>query len=164
MQPLQWSHNGRDSVSNHQPRDCFFSRLFRRWSKKTSKLCVTGLSVGTHNWPVTRKMFPFDDVIMYFAGCPLIPAGRDTSTWWYHYNDVIWASWRLKSHATPLFVQQLIQTDTKENITGPYSLPFGGIHGPSVDYFTESQEPVIGKAFKCFDAIINIFADLILSK
>ena len=41
--------------------------------KKTSKLRVTGLCVGNspgpvnspHKWPVTRKMFPFDDAIMY---------------------------------------------------------------------------------------------------
>ena len=41
-------------------------------SKKTSKLRVTGLCVGNspgpvnspHKGPVTRKMFPFDDVIM----------------------------------------------------------------------------------------------------
>ena len=73
---LQWRHNGRHSVSNHQPHDCFLNRLFRRRSKKTSKLCVTGLCAGNspgpvnspHKWPVTRKMFPFDDVIMwYFA-------------------------------------------------------------------------------------------------
>ena len=40
---LQWRHNGRDSVSNHQPHDCLLNRLFRRRSKKTSKLRVTGL-------------------------------------------------------------------------------------------------------------------------
>ena len=43
---LQWHHNGRDSVSNHQPRDCLLNRLFGRRSKKTSKLCVAGLCVG----------------------------------------------------------------------------------------------------------------------
>ena len=131
--PLRWRHNGRDSVSNHQPHHC----LLNRYMLKTSKLRVTGLCVGnspvtgefpaqmasnaeivsiwwrhhgeccfrcavplstvcvrvfvleyfnikhqssaslafvwgihrwsvnsTHNWPVTRKMFPFDDVIM----------------------------------------------------------------------------------------------------
>ena len=26
--PLQYGHNGRDSVSNHQPRDCLLNRLF----------------------------------------------------------------------------------------------------------------------------------------
>ena len=71
---LQWRHNGRDSVSNHQPHDCLLNRLFRRWSKKTSKLRVTGLSAGNspgpvnspHKWPVTRKMFPFDDIMEAF--------------------------------------------------------------------------------------------------
>ena len=43
---LKWHHNGRDSVSNHQPHDCLLSRLSRRRSKKTSKLRVTGLCEG----------------------------------------------------------------------------------------------------------------------
>ena len=55
---LQWRHNGCDSVSNHQPRDCFLSRLFRRRSKKTSKLRVTGLCAGnssaTGEFPAQR--------------------------------------------------------------------------------------------------------------
>ena len=68
---LQWRYNGRDSVSNHQPHNCLLNHLFRCRSKKTSKLHVTGLCVGNspgtgakHKWPVTRKMFPFDHVIM----------------------------------------------------------------------------------------------------
>ena len=69
---LQWRHNDHDSVSNHQPHGRLFNRLFRRRSKKTSKLRVTGLCVGNspgpvnspHKGPVTRKMLPFDDVIM----------------------------------------------------------------------------------------------------
>ena len=40
---LRWRHNGRDSVSNHQPHDCLLNLLFRRRLKKTSKLRVTGL-------------------------------------------------------------------------------------------------------------------------
>ena len=44
--PLQWRHNGCDSVSNHQPHDCLLNRLFRRSSKKTSKPRVTGLCAG----------------------------------------------------------------------------------------------------------------------
>ena len=51
----QWRHNGHDGVSNHQPHDCLLKRLFRRRSKKTSKLRVTGLCVG--NSPVTGE-FP----------------------------------------------------------------------------------------------------------
>ena len=67
---LRWRHNERDGVWNHQPHDCLLSRLFRRRSKKTSKLRVTGLCAGNwpvnspHKGPVTRKLFPFDDVIM----------------------------------------------------------------------------------------------------
>ena len=70
---LRWRHNDSDGVSNHQPHDCLLNRLFGRISKKTSKLRVTGLCVGNsqgpvnspHKGPVTRKMFPFDDVIMW---------------------------------------------------------------------------------------------------
>ena len=48
------------------------NRLFWRRSKKTSKLRVTGLCAGNspgpvnspHKGPVTRNIFPFDDVIM----------------------------------------------------------------------------------------------------
>ena len=43
---LRWRHNGRDSVSNHQPHDCLLNRLFIRRSKKTLKLRVTGLCAG----------------------------------------------------------------------------------------------------------------------
>ena len=55
VQTLQWLHNERDSVSNHRPHDCLLNRLFRRRSKKTSKLHVTGLCDG--NSPVTGE-FP----------------------------------------------------------------------------------------------------------
>ena len=41
---LLWRHNEPDGVSNHQPHDCLFNHLFGHRSKKTSKLCVTGLS------------------------------------------------------------------------------------------------------------------------
>ena len=43
---LKWRHNGCDSVSNHQPHHCLLNGLFRGRSKKTSKLCVTGLCAG----------------------------------------------------------------------------------------------------------------------
>ena len=70
--PLQWRHNGRDNVSNHQPRDCLLNRLFRRRSKKTSKLRVTGLCAG--NSPATGEF----------------PAQRSSnaehiSIWWRHH-------------------------------------------------------------------------------
>ena len=72
IMPLRWRHNGRDGVSNHQPHHCLLNRLFRRKSKKTPKLRVIGLCARIHRepvncphkWPVTRKMFPFHDVII----------------------------------------------------------------------------------------------------
>ena len=48
---LQWRHNVCDGVSNNQHHDCLFNHLFRRRSKKTSKLRVTGLCAGIS--PVT---------------------------------------------------------------------------------------------------------------
>ena len=66
------SHNVRDGISNHQPHHCLLNPLFRRRSKKTLKLRVTGLCAGNsqvtnefpRKWPATWKMFPIDDVIM----------------------------------------------------------------------------------------------------
>ena len=91
-QPLQWRHNGLDSVSNPQPHDCVLKRLFRHRSKKTSKLRVTGLCAGNsletgelpaqHKGLVTRKMFPFDDVIM-FSLCQCWTNFQDDSTNYY---------------------------------------------------------------------------------
>ena len=74
---LQWRHNDHDGVSNHQPHGCLLNRLFGRRSKKASKLRATGLCAGKspgpvnspHKGPVTRKMFPFDDVIMPKPRC-----------------------------------------------------------------------------------------------
>ena len=67
---------GTDGVSNHQHHQCLLNRLFGRRSKKTSKLRVTGLCSprpvnSPHKWPVTREMFPLDDVIMILGdlGC-----------------------------------------------------------------------------------------------
>ena len=48
--PLHWRHHDNDhgGVSNHQPHGCLLNRLFRRRSKKTSKLRVTGHCAGNH--------------------------------------------------------------------------------------------------------------------
>ena len=45
---LQWRHNDHDSVSNHQPYGCLLNRLFRRRSKKTSKLASLAFVWGIH--------------------------------------------------------------------------------------------------------------------
>ena len=70
---LQWRHNEGDGVSNHWCIDCLLNCLFSHRSKKTSKLCVTGLCEG--NSPVTREL----------------PAQRasnakNVSIWWRHHE------------------------------------------------------------------------------
>ena len=70
---LQWRHNGHDSVSNHQPHDCLLNHLFRRRSKKTSKLRVTGLCVG--NSPGTSE-FP----------AQMASNVENVSIWWRHHD------------------------------------------------------------------------------
>ena len=74
LSPLQWRHKEHDGVSSYQRLDCLINHLFRRKSKETSKLRVTGLCEvvhrgpvnSPHKGPVTRKMFPFHDVTMHF--------------------------------------------------------------------------------------------------
>ena len=68
---LQWRHNGRDCVSYHQPHDCLLNRLFRRRSKKTPKLRVTGLCEG--NSPGTGE-FP----------AQMASNAENVSIWWRH--------------------------------------------------------------------------------
>ena len=63
---LQWRHNEYDGVSINQPHDFLFDRLFRLRPNKTSKLRWP--INFPHKWPVARKMFPFDDVIMTADG------------------------------------------------------------------------------------------------
>ena len=68
---LQWRHNERNSVSNHQPHDCLLKRLFRCRSKVTSKSTSPTFVRGIQQWPVksphkgpvTGKMIRFGDVI-----------------------------------------------------------------------------------------------------
>ena len=91
---LQWRHNECDGIWNHQRLDCLLNRLFRRRSKKTSKLHLTGLCEGnsqvtsefpTHKGPVMRKMFPFNDVIMinkFMIDAESWPQWVNQRTWW----------------------------------------------------------------------------------
>ena len=89
MLSLRWRHNGRDSVSNHQPHDCLLNRLFsadqRKHQSSASLAFVRGIHRGPvnspHKWPVTRKMFPFDNAIM-IHDC-VWTAG----IWWFQYLE-----------------------------------------------------------------------------
>ena len=74
---LQWCHNERNGVPNHQPHDCLLKRLFRRRSKKTSKLRVAGLCAG--NSPVTGE-FPTQRA----------SNAENASIWWRHRVTKLW--------------------------------------------------------------------------
>ena len=66
-----------NSASNHQSHDCLLYRLFRRRSKKTSKLCVTGLCAG--NSPGTGE-FP----------AQMASNAENVSIWWrHHYMETL---------------------------------------------------------------------------
>ena len=81
LMSLRWRHNGCDSVSNHQPRECLLRRLIRRTSKKTSKLRVTGLCAG--NSPETGE-FP----------AQMASNAENVSIWWrHHVQSKWWSGW-----------------------------------------------------------------------
>ena len=71
---LRWRHNDHAGVSNHQPHGCLLNRLFRRKSKKTSKLRVTGLCAG--NSPGTGE-FP----------AQMASYAENVSIWWRHHES-----------------------------------------------------------------------------
>ena len=92
---LRWRHNEHDGVSNHQRLQCLLNCWFRRRSKKTSKLRVTGLCVG--NSPETGE-FP----------AQMTSYAENVSIWWRHHvhtkylthtsKDVIFIQfWKFKS-------------------------------------------------------------------
>ena len=76
---------GSDGVSNHRRLDCLLNRLPGADQRNHQSSASLAFVRGIHRKPVdsphkgwvTRKMFPSDDVFMY-------------------YTDVIWTSWRLK--------------------------------------------------------------------
>ena len=70
---LRWRHNEHDGVSNHEPLDCLLKCLFRRTSKKTPKLRVTGLCEGIA--PVTGE-FPAQRA----------SNAENVSIWWRHHE------------------------------------------------------------------------------
>ena len=96
MKTIQWRHNGRDSVLNHQPHGCLLNRLFvysdadqRKHQSSASLAFVRGIHRGAvnspHKWPVTRKKVSirwrhhetvkFSALLALFEGNPLVTCG-----------------------------------------------------------------------------------------
>ena len=70
---LRWRHNGRYGISNHHLAIVYstvYSGADHRKHQSSASLAfvrrIHRWPVNSpHKWPVTRKMFPFDDVIMF---------------------------------------------------------------------------------------------------
>ena len=146
--PLKWRHNERHGVSNHRrPDDCLPNRLFRRRSKKYQSSASLAFMRGIYRWPVdsphkgpvTRKMFPFNDVIMTLPRGAVVeltvtpPWGVVKSTWVTinplspinsppsHYLNQCWltVNWTLKNklHLTSTQSTELsTHDDASENV------------------------------------------------
>ena len=128
---LQWRHNERGGVSNHRRLGGLLSRLFRRRSKKASKLRVTDVCEGnppvTGGFPSQRasdaEMFPFDDVIMDCLSSQYITQWqRNHSTITVsllnilrHHFAIHYAPVPLAGDATALVRRTKIWTDTQQH-------------------------------------------------
>ena len=161
---LHWRHHDNDGVSNHQHHGCLLKRLFRRRSQKTSTLRVTGLCVGNspgpvnspHKGPVTRKMFPFDGVIMKF------PKQRKLA----HCSDVIMSA--MASLITGISIVYSIicsGTDHRKHQSSEPPAFVRGIHRWRVNSL--HKEPVTRKCFHlmtslCCHRVMDIYYKLTL--
>ena len=89
--PLHWRHNERDGVSNHQPHDSLLNVNSGADQRKHHSAASLAFVWGVHLWPVnsphkgsvTRKVFPFDDVIMLGNGMDYSQTrGDPIYMWW----------------------------------------------------------------------------------
>ena len=71
---LQWRHNRRDCVSNHQGHDCLLNRFFGRRSKKTPKLRDTGFCAGKS--PMAGEFL-----------AQMCSYAENVSIWWRKYDE-----------------------------------------------------------------------------
>ena len=102
--PSQWRHNEPDGISNHRRLDYLFNHLFRRRTKKTSKLRVTGLFEGNPRvaggFPPQRasnaKKFPIDGIIMPVTLLIFSTSLQIASSWYRPSVGISWHASRIK--------------------------------------------------------------------
>ena len=94
--PLQWRHNERHGVSNHQHLDWINQSTVcpgahKKYQSSAPLAFVRGIHWwavdSPHKWPVTRKRFPVDDVIRTFP--PLTIAGFTPNPWLRHDKETL---------------------------------------------------------------------------
>ena len=123
----QWRHNECNGVSNHRRLNCLLSRLFRRRSMKNKSSASLAFVRDIHRWPVdsaykglvTRKMFPFDDAIMWKGIVAILmeflPLASEmvilntsssisdkNSSVWRHFRSSVWHAWPESLHGRKL--------------------------------------------------------------
>ena len=97
---VYYSHNEHDGVSNHRRLKCLLNSLFRRTSKKTSKLRVTGLCEG--NSPVTYEYLT-----------QMASNAENVSIWWRHHG-----CWLLLCHLEGTLCDHVILIMLSEHLIG----------------------------------------------
>ena len=133
----------------------------RKYQSSTSLAFVRGIHRrpvnSPHKWPVTRKMFPFDDVIMFralearFTSLSNLQNLISNTLTSYEHHDVIN---QLKSLSIHLFVQQLTQVSNKVQSKALHHQTFvRGIHWWQVDPFHDG--PIAKKALPCHVSIMQ---------
>ena len=114
-------HSGADQRKRQSSASLAIVRGIHRWPVNSP-----------HKWPVTRKMFPFDDVIMDVRIFQVQQSSTDLPLIWpFRSVEIItvtsqWARWHLKSPASRLFTQPFVLALIKENIKVPCHWPLCG--------------------------------------
>ena len=87
---LRWRHNGRDSVSNNQRYSTVYPNADQRKHQSSASLAFVR---EIHRSPVTRKIFPFHDVIMKWKHRYLGRIAIEYTLVWSKWNEyiAIWA-------------------------------------------------------------------------
>ena len=101
LSTLQWRHNGHDGVSNYRNLKFLLNRLFRRRSKKTSKLHVAGPCEG--NSPVTgefpsQKTSNAENACLMTSSCKISDLNTELKPHKYGTILIFWHSYRLWEH------------------------------------------------------------------
>ena len=145
MHALQWRHNWRDSISNHQPHDCLLNPLFRRRLKKTSKLRVTGLFAG--NSPVTGE-FPTQ----------MASNAENVSIWWRHHVCVFHGVmiWIHSPHYRPYMVGFRWVSVTKSQYIGASMLP--------LSLTGRTNSPIAGDLKRHYAHVTSLYFSLLSSE
>ena len=114
---LQWPHNEPTGISNHRRLDCLFNHLFKLTLKETSEPALLTLCEGNHRWPtdsphkglVTRKPFPFEDVIMV----------------WLYFTSFCCVLWFISLHSSGyvfyLWLSQVLANERTHSICNVFS-------------------------------------------